>query len=657
MENKIIFKENLDINEMKKNKSIKIVAIYFIFSFLWIIFSDKILHYLFEDISMYKKIHFYKEWVFLIITSGFLYFIIRREYSKLNKLFSEISAKNHEILYMDEELTSKKKLLEEIYNYSNTSIMTWDLEGRVIDINHHFTKLLGYEKDEIVNKNWIEIMIPVQERHKFDIILSELFDNNEVLNFENEVISKDGRNLNMIWNDSIIINPINKEKMVVSFGIDVTNERDQEKRIYKMAFYDKLTDLPNQEAFKIDIDDLILNKSPFTLYFIDIDHFKRLNDIHGHKYGDLFLRKYSNVLINEFNEFRIYRWLGDEFLIIEETNSYEKINATIKLIMKYSCRKWLIGDVEYNSTVSIGITRYPFDGQDISTLQKNIEMALYKAKDKGRFRWEFYDNKLQEEMIFHSNIEKELNRALKNDFFEIYFQPVYNLSNNSIAGIEALLRWSNNVLGNVSTEKFISIAEQTGQIIKIDKWVVKTIFKMISETFNHDNLCLISINLSAQSFNSNDFYDFLKKQVVLFNINTRFVEFEMTEHTFINDIKRSEKIIKSIKSLGFKIALDDFGTKYSSLNYLGKLQFDILKIDKSYIDNILNNKVDRIIVDQIIELSHKLGLKTVAEGIEDKKQKDILIEYGCDFGQGYYLSRPVSLEKILIMLNLEKNYH
>lgn len=309
-----------------------------------------------------------------------------------------------------------------------------------------------------------------------------------------------------------------------------------------------------------------------------------------------------------------------------------------------------LGEVEFDYSLSIGITKFPMDGIDAFTLLKNSEMALNNAKNKGRDRYEFYKSELQKEFEFQTNVEIEIDKAISNDEFELNFQPIYELETDKLGSVEILLRLNNQNLGNISIGKIITIAEQSGQIINVDRWVIKTVFKMIKEHFNKEKTCLFSMNLSAQSFNSKKFIKFIKEQIEVFKIDTGNVEFEITEYSFLNDTRKSVTMMNALKSMGFKIALDDFGTRYSSLNYLAKLPFDRLKIDKSYIDNILEHNNDQIIVEQIIELSNKLGLKTVAEGIELAKQKELLLTYGCDYGQGYYLSKPINFQALLQVL-------
>lgn len=657
------------------NNPWKVILIYFLFGFMWITFSDNLLSLLVKDINTYKIIQTYKGILYIVITTIMLYILIKLEYSKKLKLSFELSTKNQEIvsyseelILMDEELKSKIKSLDnlnvelseqkeyvyEIYNTSNTLIVVWNLDGIILDVNNYCLSLLGYKKEELVGKNWFETMLAEDGKDTMEKVIHGLKENRHSTNVENEIVDRDGNLITMLWNDSVMNNYIDGKTVVTSFGINITKEKNQEKKIFDILHKDELTGLNNRLVLASDIETWIRKKENFTIFFIDIDNFKNLNNLYGHKFGDEFLIEYSNVLKKTFEGYSIYRWGGDEFLIIEKTNEDSKALNTINNLMESSKRTWNINGIEVKSSISIGVTKYPVDGEVFSELFKNADMALYKAKENGRNRYEFYNEELNKEVEFRIRVDNALAKAIENDDFELVFQPLYRFDDGKIYSFEVLLRWYKHEFENLYTGDFIKIAEETGLIIKIDKWVMENTFRIISKNLENYKNVNFSINVSTQSFNSEEFVGMLNSLITKYDIDSENIHIEITEYSFINDIDKSVKIMNDIKSLGFKIALDDFGTMYSSLNYLGKLPIDILKIDKSYVDNIIDVENDRIIVEQIIQLSKKLGLKIVAEGIETKRQMELLNDFGCDYAQGYYFSKPVKLKEVIKCLEEEK---
>ena len=628
---------NKDDDEKMQN-SWKIARNYFIFGVLWIVFSDNIINYLVKDVGLYKKMQMQKSLFFIVITAIILYIMIKLYCSKILNLSNKVDV--------------QKKYIYEIYNSINSAIIIWNLNGEVIEINNYFKKLLGYEDDEIIGKEWIKLIIPQQEKFKMENVIAQMQLKEKIINGENDVITKDNRILNMMWNNTFMENYGEYESVIVSFGIDITKELNQEKKINRIAYEDNLTGLKNKEMFEIDVNDLIKNKEPFAIYLLDIDNFKKLNDIHGYDYGDLFLKQYAEMLIKKLENVNIYRWSGDKFSIIEKINLSQETEKTLNYLMRNNKKKWELGNVEFHYTISIGVTSFPMDGDNVFTLLQNAEMALNKAKSMGKDRYEFYESELQKQFKFQTKVEQEIDRAILNNEFQLNFQPIYDLKTEQIASAEILLRLYSEKLPNTNIGQIITIAEQSGQINNIDKWVVKEAFKNIKENFEQETKCTFCINLSAQSFNSEEFIEFIKEQIDIFKINTKLIEFEITEYSFLNDLDKSVKMMNSLKLMGFKIALDDFGTRYSSLNYLAKLPFDRLKIDKSYVDNIVECNNEQIVVEQIIQLANKLGLKTIAEGIELREQKEFLLKHGCDYGQGYYFSKPIKLELLLKLMKI-----
>jgi len=424
--------------------------------------------------------------------------------------------------------------------------------------------------------------------------------------------------------------------------VGLENLRAKNKKIVQLLTKDPITMLSNRPVFERDVNALIQKKEPFSIYKMGIDNFKFLNDLHGLDYGDLFLNEVSSA-IRELNHLKAYRWSGDEIFIIEETILRKDIEHTIRQLNDIVRKPVDLDGMTYNATSSIGIVRFPSDGNNLTELYRGLDLALNAAKTNGKNQHSYFYKTFLEEIRYASNLKDELNAAMKEDHLRLIYQPIYQMESGKIKGLEILLRWPNNSFKEHNIGNIIHFAEKTGQILSVDKWVVHNAFKSIKSYCSALGSTLISINISAQSFHSEEFYEHIIYEAKKHSIDPHYIELEITEYSIVQDVKRSKVMMDRLKKLGFRIALDDFGTKYSSLNYLSKLPFDTLKIDKSYVDYIAKNSKDRIIVEHIIHLTRELGITTIAEGVEFEEQNELLHQMGCSYGQGYYKSKPMDL--------------
>lgn len=646
---------------------IRSVIIYFIFGFLWILFSDRLLSIMVQDPTLYQEIQTYKGWIYVGLTSVGLYFIIKLDYRKVLKLSIDITDRNQqlttyneELIAMEEELhqkltklyettdalTEQKKYVYEIYNSSNAVISVWNLSGEILDVNEQFVEVLGYKLDDIRGRNWMDFLIPESAEPVVVDMIERLKVGYRVTNVENEVITADGGTLTFLWNNAIIQNPMTNETSVVSFGMDITKQRESERALQSMAYIDGLTGLQNRVVYESKLERYIHAQKPFFIYYIDVDDFKMLNDIHGHHKGNLFLKQYGMMLTKQFNDMEIFRWCEDEFLIIERRHEDSNREKTLDAIRMQTQREWLLDDVVYQPSISIGTTAYPEDGKDAQTLLMTIDMALYKAKSLGKGLNVNYEAALQYEVERLINIENAIVEALKRSAFKLYYQPIYDMKAGKLVTVEVLLRWQDNPL-KISTQDFINVAERTGHILEIDEWVIDNVFRFIANMKTKELPYTMAINLSVQTFKSEKLIDFLEEEVAKYKIKPSLIAFEITEYSFIEDFEKAKMAVMRLKHMGFSISLDDFGTRFSSLNYLVKMPFDLLKIDKSYIDQIVDETSHAVVVEHIIQMSRALGLKSVAEGIEDECQYQQLCRMGCDFGQGFLMARPAPIEQLL----------
>ncbi len=648
-----------------KNNPWRIVLIYGIVGCLWILFSDMLLLYIFKKPDLVLSLQTIKGWFYVFSTSLLLYFLVKFGYSEIFNLTKELYEKNEELVSFSEELIAKddelnekiiklnetmnrledqKRFKDEIFNTTSTVVMIWNLNGELIETNSRFTELFKFESSEAIGHKWEELLLDEQERHTKNEIIEKLGLDKRLERYENHIVTKDGKRLYMLWNKKRITDPNSGVPMVVSFGVDITEEKIKEARIIELAYKDRLTGLGNRVMFEQDVEKRIEDQKEFVLYYLDFDNFKNLNDIYGHELGDLFLKDFAHKVASEFSDMDMYRWCGDEFLMVGKQVDLDAIRYRMSELMTMTSQKWPIEHMDYYPSISVGITKYPKDAENLSELLMNADMALHKAKRNGKDTYVFYETQFRSEVEQITQVETRIQNAIEESLFHLHFQPIYQLNNFGVIGFEVLLRFDTELF-NMSTGELISIAEQTGQISAIDRWVVNRSFEYIKSHMMHTDH-IVSINLSSKSLSSSTIVEYIKTLLYETGINPGRIEIELTEYSLINNFKNTLAIINSLKALGIKISLDDFGTQYSSLNYLSKIPFDTLKIDKSYIDQIVNNTSERIIVEQIISLSNKLGVQTIAEGVENKEQLSLLTKMGCQYAQGYHLDRPMAVEHL-----------
>lgn len=481
----------------------------------------------------------------------------------------------------------------------------------------------------------------------------KLYLEKEAFKSKNEVLESEQKTLKD--KESALDEIERRHKLAIEGSIDTIKEK--ELKIRYMSYYDSVTGLYNRHYLKKSINKYIeihkKEKNRAALIFIDLDNFKYINDSFGHEYGDILLKTLSDKLKKTINEKDLLgRFGGDEFIIflpnIEKISQVEDVLKGVTNVFKYP--KNILGNYIYTSG-SVGISMFPDDAADFATLLKNADAAMYRAKSNGKDTYQFFNDQIANEIIRLYEIEEGLREALDNNELYVEFQPKVVLTDNKIMGFEALARWKNKRLGFVSPAEFIPIAENNRMILKIGSFVLEEIFIKCKQfiELGHDNF-KIAVNLSELQLREGDIVEEFKQLIAQYEISPKFIEIEITESMLMKSFDNNIKILMALKDLDVSIALDDFGTGYSSLNYLTKLPIDILKIDRSFLLDIMENSKSKFVVENIIQLSHKLGIEVVAEGVEVKEQVDYLRSIFCDFVQGYYFSRPQSFENAAIMM-------
>lgn len=440
---------------------------------------------------------------------------------------------------------------------------------------------------------------------------------------------------------------VNKEIKGVYFIMrDLSEQLRNTEKIKYMVLHDQLTGLLNRSALMKDLHEAIhvgknLN-SEFSLIYMDLDRFKFMNDSFGHQSGDQLLKVISERLLSIQGDFHsVYRQGGDEFVILlEKTCRDETIRFIEKLISLLEV-PFYINDQQYYVTASMGISMYPGDGLDTITLMQKADDALFQVKKRGRAHFLFYSERMRNDQFANPFLmDTSLKRAIEKNELFVHYQPQINLLTNETTSFEALLRWNHSKLGYVSPAEFIPVAEDTGLIIPIGEWVIEEVCKQI----NKWNLCgyytKVAINLSPKQFQQPNIVDTIKLYMDKYKINASSVEIEITEGT-IQDTKETNETLNEMKNLGLSISVDDFGTGYSSLSYLKQFPLNTLKIDRSFISELMTDSKDAAITRTIIHLGHSLGLEVIAEGVETKEQVDFLLDIQCEKAQGFYFSRPI----------------
>ncbi|RKZ97981.1 MAG: hypothetical protein DRQ46_03400 [Gammaproteobacteria bacterium] len=434
-----------------------------------------------------------------------------------------------------------------------------------------------------------------------------------------------------------------------------------ENQLYLQAHYDPLTQLPNRQLLNDRLHQAIKratrDKSSFPVMFLDLDRFKTVNDSLGHSSGDKLLKMVSQRLIDTLREEdTVARLGGDEFILYLATteNQYEiysHISQIAQKILATIAQPFSIENQDIHVSGSIGIATFPNDGDDVETLLKNADSAMYHAKSEGRNNFQFYSKELNEKAMQTLVMETNLHQALESNEFELYYQPKVETQTGKILGAEALIRWIHPAQGMIRPDQFIPVAEETGLITQIGEWTLHEACHQ-NKAWQDKGLpkIKISVNLSPRQFQHQNLIDLVGQTLADSGLSPVYLDLEIVEGTAMHDIEKTIASLQQLKKLGLSISIDDYGTGYSTLSYIKKFPVDTLKIDMSFIQNLVENAGDRAIVSSTIILAHNLGLSVVAEGVEDTQQLELLQNLDCDEIQGYYFSRPLPADEFSKLL-------
>lgn len=560
-----------------------------------------------------------------------------------------------------DSLGKKRQEIEDVFNNGHLAFWVFNFKTRQVRISKGISHALGrevYEQREGDLLDWEKYIHP--DDWKKLLIIEEKGKQGEIIHpfsMEYRIIREDGK---IVWLDAYFT-PIMKRGKPYSLNVvttDTTERKEFQEKISQMAYHDALTGLPNRYYFDEQLEKVLHSarkkKEKVAVFQIDFDNFKLVNDKFGHPTGDELLKQIAKRFRTVFpDEAVIARLAGDEFTIFIPACDRERSTKISSQLLHSFRESFIVDNQEIFISPSIGIATYPIAGESVETLVKNADSAMYSAKEKGKNNFQFYSLSIQHSIDRRIFIENGLRMAIENNHLSVYYQPKIDLFSGDIIGFEALTRWKFGSYGFISPSEFIPIAEDTGLINALGEWVMREACRQNKEWQDEGLFNVpISVNVSAKQFKKQDLFSDVKKILDDLELDPQYLEIEITEST-MQDFTESSQLVKTAKEHNLKIAIDDFGTGYSSLNVLKNLSIDVLKIDKSFVNDMLTNTHTANLTKTIINMAKNLDYKVVAEGIETREQLDILQELGCDYGQGYYWSPPVPAEDIIKRFKVE----
>lgn len=550
------------------------------------------------------------------------------------------------------------EVMHKIFESVSEGIMITDCNKRICNVNPAFEFVTGYPREEVIGHSPAILQSGVHGPHFYREMWEQILVDGV---WQGEIWNR--RKTGDVYPEWLTISEVRDEAGNVTnyCGIfsDLSERRHVETQLEQTIAMDSLTSVSNRHNYIERMQTLLAASSALTqavkhaVYVIDIDRFKQFNDTFGHSKGDYILETVANRLKTLIkNKDIIARYGGDEFVItLTNITSMEEARAFADVILDIIRQPLPIEETEVFLNASIGIALYPHDGTTTEQLLHNADKAMTYIKATGRGGYEFYFDDLRTDVKRRIVLDAELRKAIDQKDFTLNYQPKVCATTGQILGVEALVRWHNDKLGFVPPNEFIEHAEETGLIIPLSD----VIFEMACEGYNalkragHE--MPIAVNVSSIHFEQPDFIASLTRILDAHEVSAQNLEIEVTERTVMNDASETVDKLVRLKKLGFKLAIDDFGTGYSSLSYLIKFPLDYLKIDRSFIQQITTLDEKQAVVDAIIQMSHRLNMKVIAEGVEQDKQVELLRSMGCDIIQGYYYSKPLPLDELIEFLS------
>jgi len=549
----------------------------------------------------------------------------------------------------EEALRQNEEKYRTILESIQESYFEVDLTGNFTFCNDSMSRLTGCSKEELLGVNYKQFINEETAKEVFQAFNKVYSTGEPAKGFNWQIIGKNG--FERYIEASVSLKKDSSGKLTGFRGIihDITERKRIEQQINYMATHDVLTGLPNRLMFSQLLNHAIRtaqrHKRQLAVFFIDLDRFKAINDSLGHEAGDRLLKEIAKRFKKSLRSVDVVSRLGgDEFVIlIEEVNELSQISNIAHKILTATIKPMVLTGEECRITASIGISLYPKDGSDEQSLMKNADMAMYFAKEEGKNNYQFYSKDIQSQSNERLGIETNIRLALERKEFSLQYQARLDFKTGMITGVEALLRWDNPYLGSVTPTQFIPVAEETGLIVPIGRWVMKTACAQ-NVAWQRQGLppVRMSVNLSLRQLMHYNLLEDIKAALMDSGMAPNLLELEITENIIMHNPTRLIAVLNNIKKLGVRIAIDDFGTAYSSLAQIKNFPVDTLKVDRSFIRNLPQDSENQAITEAIITMGKNLNITVVAEGVETQEQKDFLRDHICDEMQGFYFSKPIA---------------
>jgi diguanylate cyclase (GGDEF)-like protein/PAS domain S-box-containing protein len=613
-------------------------------------------------------------------------------HTKLKALNKRSECNRMEFQHEKDILLKERNFINTILENANIVLCVWDVEGNLIKFNKYAEKITGFLESEVAESNWKNTILLGLAQAEMQEIIFKLKHKEEEIFLKNTMTCKNGSIIDMEFNCRGFHDSKYSSNIIIAIGYDISEKKQvqqklnasfmeleatqeeliatekelaqkydelqenqtilklSEERYRYMAYYDTLTGLPNriysEKYLNEQLEGCEVSKQKVGILALDLDNFKNINDTIGHTFGNKLLVAVAELLkqLHVEKDGMFARIGGDEFMFILPCIKGEfQLRNLAENIIEILKTPIVIGEHEINITSSIGITISPIDGEDSVTLLKNADTAMYSAKEVGKNNYQFFVKEMNIAMLEKSKLEKNLRKAIKNNEFIVHYQPQINIVSGEVVGMEALVRWKSPTLGLVSPMDFIPIAEETGLIIPIGEFVLRTACRKNKEwQLKGYAAKRVAVNLSGKQFQQKNLIEVIESILEETHLEPEWLELEITESIAMQDLDYTLMVLKKLITRGIHISLDDFGTGFSSLNYLKILPINVLKIDKSFVDDIDKSIKEAAIARAIISMAHSMSLIIVAEGVEHIAQLEFLKDQGCDKAQGFLFSKPVT---------------
>ena len=556
------------------------------------------------------------------------------------------------------DITERKKAEEElqrlasIVEFSEDAIIGKNIDGVITSWNRGAEKIYGYTRDEVVGRD-LSFLLPPERQAEIQAIMERVLSGQSIECLETQRLTRTGSAIDV----SLSVSPIKDASGHIAgastIARDITQRKVAEKQVQFLAYYDALTGLPNRTLLQDRLAKALASarrqKNKVALLFLDLDRFKTINDSLGHSVGDLVLQQVAERLKKWGREQdTVARVGGDEFLIVL-TAVKEPADAAVaaERLMDTMTAEFIAQGRSLSISCSIGIGIFPEHGTDGETLIKNADAAMYCAKENGRNNFQFFTKEMNAQAVERLMMESGLRLALAKKELFLMYQPQIEIATGRITGLEALLRWQHPELGLVPPDKFIRIAENSGMIMPIGEWVLRTACSQARKWQDEGFLAVpVAVNVSAVQFRQAGFCELIGRVLYETGLAPQYLELELTESLLLSNADTMFSVLQDLRAMGLKLAIDDFGTGYSSLSYLRQFPVGKLKIDRSFIRDVVVNPDDAAIATAIIGMAKSLNLKVIAEGVEEEAQMSFLRARQCDEIQGYYFSKPLAVDKV-----------